>query len=161
MNAFILFIMTTLSVTTLEVSSPSFKNGDYIPITYTCEGKDINPAFEIKNIPQGTLSLALIMDDPDAPGGTFTHWLMWNLAPGKVIKENSAPGVEGKNGSDKKGYKGPCPPAGTGVHHYHFKVFALNAKLDGSINNKIELENAMKTHILAQGELIGLYKKTK
>jgi Raf kinase inhibitor-like YbhB/YbcL family protein len=86
---------------------------------------------------------------------------MWNLEPGKAIKENSSPGTEGKNSLDKKGYTGPCPPAGS-IHHYHFKVYALNAKLDlGTMANKTQLENAMQSHILAQGELIGLYGKTK
>ena len=162
MYTLILFIMSVLSTSTLEVSSPSFKNGGYIPITYSCEGKNINPAIEVKNIPSGTQTLALIMDDPDAPGGTFTHWLIWNLEPGKVIKESSSPGTEGKNGMGKKGYAGPCPPAGTGVHHYHFKVYALNVKLDlGIMVDKAVLDSAVKKHLLAQGELIGLYKNTK
>lgn len=160
MNALLLLIMTAFSAATLEVSSPSFKNGGYIPITYTCEGKNINPSIEVKNIPSGTLSLALIVDDPDAPGGTFDHWLMWNIDPGKVIKENSSPGIEGKNGKNEKGYIGPCPP--TGTHHYHFKVYALDTKLGlKSGSSKTELKDAMKNHILGQGELIGLYSKTK
>jgi Raf kinase inhibitor-like YbhB/YbcL family protein len=168
MNAFILFIVAAFSNATLEVSSPSFKNGGYIPITYTCEGKNINPAIEIKNIPHGTMTIALIVDDPDAPGGTFDHWVVWNIEPGKMINENSSPGMEGKNGAGKKGYMGPCPPAGTGIHLYHFKVYALDAKLDirgkellTAPVGKMELENTMKNHILARGELIGLYRQTK
>lgn len=167
MNALLLFIVAAFSAGTLDVSSPSFKNGGYIPITYTCEGKNINPAIGIKNIPQGTMSIALIVDDPDAPGGTFDHWMMWNIDPGKTIMENSSPGTEGKNGMKKKGYTGPCPPAGTGVHHYHFKAYALDRKIDlgPRLSNmdvtKANLESMMKGHILAQGELVGLYKNTK
>jgi len=150
-----------MSIATLEVSSPSFKNGGYIPITFSCEGKNINPALEVKNIPSGAKTIALILDDPDAVSGTFVHWVAYNIDPGTMIKENSSPGTEGKNGKGNKGYTGPCTPD-TKVHHYHFKVYALDAKLDlGNSSTKADLETAMKGHILAQGELIGLYKKTK
>jgi len=154
-------ILSTATAT-LQVSSPSFKNGDYIPTMYTCEGQSINPPLEIQGIPQGTRTLALIMDDPDAPAGTFDHWVIWNIEPAKTIRENSAPGTEGSNGKGAKGYTGPCPPAGTGLHHYHFKVYALNTKLDLQTGvKKADLESAMKGHILGQGELVGLYANTK
>jgi Raf kinase inhibitor-like YbhB/YbcL family protein len=164
MNTFILFLMTSFSTSTatLDVSSPSFKNGDYIPTMYTCEGQSTNPPLEIKAIPPGTQTLALIVDDPDAPAGTFDHWVIWNIEPAKTIRENSAPGTEGRNGKGSKGYTGPCPPAGTGIHHYHFKLYALDTKLDlGAGAKKSELENAMKGHVLGQGELVGLYSNTK
>lgn len=163
MNALILSLMAILSTSaaTLELSSPSFKNGDYIPTMYTCEGQGINPPLEIKNIPPGTRTLALIVDDPDAPAGTFDHWVIWNIEPSKMIRENSAPGREGQNGKGAKGYAGPCPPAGTGLHHYHFKLYALDAKLDLEVGGKSELENAMKGHVLGQGEMVGLYGNTK
>jgi Raf kinase inhibitor-like YbhB/YbcL family protein len=164
MNALILSLMAIVSTTTatLELSSPSFKNGDYIPTMYTCEGQGINPPLEIKGIPQGTRTLALIVDDPDAPSGTFDHWLIWNIAPAKTIRENSAPGTEGQNGKGAKGYAGPCPPVGTGLHHYHFKLYALDTKLDLAFGaRKTELENAMKGHVLGQGEIVGLYGNTK
>jgi hypothetical protein len=131
-----------------------------IPSKYTCDGDNINPPLTIKNIPKQTKSLALIVDDPDAPSGTFDHWITWNIPPVETIGENSAPGSHGRNGSGRNGYMGPCPPSGT--HHYHFKVYALDTKLtlqEGA--NKKQLENAMKGYILAMGELIGLYKKTK
>lgn len=160
MNSFFLFIVASITATTLQVSSPAFKENGLIPSKYTCEGQNINPALTVKNIPQGTKSLALIVDDPDAPNGTFDHWVIWNIDPSGTIGENSAPGTEGKNGTGKNGYMGPCPP--TGTHHYHFKVYALNGKLDlESGANKSQLEKAMTGHILAQAELIGLYKKTK
>ena len=161
MNALILFIITALTSSPFNVSSPSFKQNGMIPSEYTCEGKNINPSITIKNVPQKTMSLALIVDDPDAPKGTFDHWVIWNIDPSATtIGENSAPGTEGKNGSGKNDYMGPCPPSGT--HHYHFKVYALNTKLDLAAGaTKKHLEIAMKTHILAKAELIGLYKKTK
>lgn len=144
---------------TLTVSSPSFKHNEMIPSKFTCEGSNINPEILIGNVPATTRSLALILDDPDAPNGTFDHWIMWNIpADDRKIKENHAPGTEGKNGKGDSKYTGPCPPSGT--HHYHFKVYALDTKLDlKSGSTKQALENAMQGHILAQGELIGLYKK--
>jgi len=144
----------------LEVSSTAFKHNGSIPSDYTCEGKNINPALEIKNIPTAAKSLAVIMDDPDAPNGTFVHWVTWNLPVKEIIPENSSPGTEGNNGRGNKGYMGPCPPSGT--HHYHFKVYALDTSLDLKAGaTKAELESAMKSHILAQGETVGVYKKTK
>ena len=159
MNTFLLFIIAGITAATLQVSSSAFKENDLIPAKYTCEGENINPAISVKNIPQQAKSLALIMDDPDAPNG-FNHWVMWNVDPSGTINENSAPGTQGKNGAGKSGYAGPCPP--TGTHHYHFKVYALDTKLnlqEGA--NKTQLEAAIKGHVLASGELIGLYKKTK
>jgi len=100
------------------------------------------------------------MDDPDAPNGTFDHWLLWNIDPGiTIINENSAPGTQGKNGRNTNKYIGPCPP--TGTHHYHFKVYALGTMLDLEEGaDKAMLEAAMKGYIIAEGELVGLYRKT-
>lgn len=150
---------TLVNNSTLTVSSPSFKHNEMIPSRFTCEGSNINPELMIGDVPANAKSLALVMDDPDAPNGTFDHWIMWNIpAADKKIKENHAPGTEGKNGKGDSKYTGPCPPSGT--HHYHFKVYALDEKLDlKSGSTKQELENAMKGHIVAQGELVGLYKK--
>lgn len=160
MNSFILFIITAMMTATLQISSSSFKANETIPSKYTCEGDNINPSLSVKHVPQQAKSLALIVDDPDAPNGTFDHWVIWNIDPAGAIGENTAPGTQGKNGSGKMGYMGPCPP--TGTHHYHFKIYALDVILalqEGA--NKMQLESAMKGHILARGELIGLYKKTK
>jgi len=142
----------------LIVSSPAFENGKFIPRKYTCDGDDVNPPLEIKNIPKETKSLALIVDDPDAPKGTWEHWTVWNIPPTERIQENTVPGVEGLNDFGKHSYGGPCPPFGT--HRYFFKVYALDTLLNLSPNaRKKDLERAMEGHILSKGELIGLYKR--
>jgi Raf kinase inhibitor-like YbhB/YbcL family protein len=144
--------------TKLNISSPSFKQEGLIPRTYTCEGSNVNPPLVIESIPEETLSLALIMDDPDAPGGTFDHWVVWNIPPVKSIPENSNPGLEGMNSMGELGYTGPCPPSGT--HRYFFKVYAVDVLLDtqkGATKEKVEF--ALQDHTIAYGELIGLYKK--
>ncbi len=155
--------MNTLktNIKNVELASPSFKNGQFIPSKFTCDGKDINPPLEIKNIPQGTKSLVLIIDDPDAPMGTWDHWLVWNINPKiKEIKENSIPdgGVEGLNSFGRHSYGGPCPPSG--IHHYYFKIYALSKKLSlDPKSNKKDLEKAMTDSVIGEGELIGLYQK--
>ncbi len=141
--------------------SPAFENGGMIPKKYTCDGGNINPELRIEDIPETAKSLALIVDDPDAPRGTFTHWLMWNIDPRTtVIKEESvSPGAtEGKNGRGNPGYTGPCPPSG--MHHYHFKLYALDATLNlPPGTSKTDLEAAINTHLIASAELIGLYAR--
>jgi Raf kinase inhibitor-like YbhB/YbcL family protein len=144
----------------LTVKSPSFLNNDFIPSKFTCEGSDINPALIISDIPDDTKSLALIVDDPDVPNGTFDHWVMWNIPVKDKIEENSTPGAQGKNGRNENKYMGPCPPSGT--HHYHFRVYALDTKLDLPVStDKKALLQAMEGHILGSGELVGLYNKRK
>jgi Raf kinase inhibitor-like YbhB/YbcL family protein len=143
----------------LMVKSPAFENNELIPSKYTCIGSDVNPAITIAEIPNGTKSLALIIDDPDAPNGTFDHWIMWNIPVTAIIEQNSAPGVQGKNGKGENKYTGPCPPSGT--HHYNFKVYALDILLElPSSTDKKALLAAMDKHILASGGLIGLFNKT-
>ena len=158
-NLLILYIMSATISTTLTIKSSAFKNNETIPSKYTCDGKNINPDITIGNIPENTESLALIVDDPDAPNRNYTHWVVWNILPSNTIKENSRPGIEGKNSMNENKYAGPCPSRGT--HHYHFKVFALDVKLNSlpPSTNENELMNAMKKHIIASGELIGLYKR--
>lgn len=152
-------ILAGIAAITLQVTSPAFNDNDFIPAKYTCEGQNISPAIEVKNIPPQTKTLAIIVDDPDAPNGTFVHWVAWNLPP-ENIAENVVVGMMGKNGRGSKGYTGPCPPSGT--HHYHFNVYALDANLSlQEAAGKEELKAAMEGHILGSGELIGLYKKTK
>lgn len=142
----------------IEVSSSAFKNGEFIPAKYTCEGENISPELSIKNIPQNTKSLALIVDDPDAPLRTWVHWIIWNMPVTHHIKENDVHGEEGLNDFQIHRYSGPCPPKG--VHHYFFKVYALDDLLDLSGNiTKRELEKAMSDHIIGFGELVGLYKR--
>jgi Raf kinase inhibitor-like YbhB/YbcL family protein len=148
------------STATLQISSPSFNSNGTIPSKFTCEGENVNPALLIRNIPGKTVTLALIVDDPDAPGGTFDHWIVWNIRPLEKISENSIPGIEGINGFGKKQFKGPCPP--TGTHRYFFKLYALDTSLNiPAGSTKQALEKAMKGHILGYGELVGLYKKIK
>jgi Raf kinase inhibitor-like YbhB/YbcL family protein len=154
-------IMTTLTKTgTLTIGSNAFGNKDFIPTKFTCQGENVNPAITIENIPAGTKSLTLIVDDPDTPGGVYNHWLVWNIRPMEMILENTSPGVVGKNSFGETKYNGPCPPSGS--HRYFFKVYALDTLLEVNQNaDKKTLEQAMKDHILAEGELIGMYKKIK
>ena len=144
---------------TMKFSSPVFKNNQTIPSKFTCEGDDINPPLTISDIPPDAKSLALIVDDPDAPMGTWVHWVVFNIpATIQEINENSIPGREGVNDFDHSSYGGPCPPSGE--HRYFFKLYALDKKLilaDGVTKN--DLEEAMKGHILSKAELVGLYKK--
>ena len=154
-------VITSFSSTKLMVTSPGFKNDGMMPAKYSCEGDEVSPPLHIADIPANAKSLAIIMHDPDAPmQGGFTHWVVWNIAPGSDISENFKGAVQGMNDSGQSGYKGMCPPSGT--HHYHITVYALDRMLD--IDKKTDmkgLEKAMQEHIVAQGELVGLYTKTK
>lgn len=142
----------------LKVESKAFSNNAPIPPKHTCLGSNINPELTIDGIPEGTKSLALIMDDSDAPNGIFDHWVMWNIPIKDRIEENSAPGIQGKNGENKNNYTGPCPSSGT--HHYYFRIYALDIKLDlPASTDKNELLKAIDGHILGLGELIGTFKK--
>ena len=149
------------TMATLTITSPAFKNGEFIPAKFTCDGPDVNPALAIGNVPAEAKSLALIMDDPDAPGGMWVHWVVWNIDPRTTeIKENTVPAgaKQGMTDFRKTSYGGPCPPPGT--HRYFFKLYALDTALDlGPKTNKTALEKAMQGHIVAQGELLGRYKR--
>jgi Raf kinase inhibitor-like YbhB/YbcL family protein len=146
---------------TLKITSPVFQDNGYIPRQYTCDGKDVNPPLVIESVTAGTKSLAIIVDDPDAPAGIWVHWVLWNIDPHtKDIKENVVPtgAIAGRNDFGRHQYGGPCPPSGT--HRYFFKVYALDTMLSISPNStKADLEKAMKKHILAQGQVVGLYKR--
>lgn len=146
----------------LKVTSPAFQSNQNIPGDYSCYYESFNPPLSIEGTPEGTKSLALILDDPDAPSGTFDHWVVWNIPPSQnKIAENSAPGVEGLNSDKQNGYIGPCPPPGK-PHHYNFRVYALDTILGLSPNsNKKDLENAIKGHMIAEGKLVGLFGKSK
>ena len=145
----------------MKLTSPAFGNNQFIPSKYTCDGQDINPPLQISGVPEEAKSLVLIVDDPDAPGGTWDHWIVWNINPSiSEIKEDEVPegAVEGLNDFEKHSYGGPCPPSG--VHHYHFKLYALSKKLDlESSSRKEDVEKAMEGFILDQTELVGLYQK--
>ena len=150
---------TTLKIGKLTIGSSEFANQGFIPAKYTCEGENVNPSITIENIPSGTKSLALIIDDPDGPNGTFDHWIVWNIRPKEMIIENTVPGTEGKNSFGKTKYQGPCPPEGK-THRYFFKVYALDSLINVQAgSDKKTVEKAMSKHILGEGEIIGLYQK--
>ena len=145
---------------TMRLKSPAFEHNTSIPSRFTCEGDDINPALIIEDVPKTAQSLALIMDDPDAPMGTWVHWVVFNIPVSTRIEENSAPGTLGMNTARKLEYHGPCPPSGT--HRYFFKLYALDTILtlkEGA--SKAALEKAMEGHTIDKAELIGLYKKLR
>jgi len=145
-----------------KLSSPAFNNATLIPSRYTCDGENINPHLVIHGVPPKTKSLALIVEDPDAPAGLWVHWVMWNIPPETAeIREHTVPfgAREGVNTRKKFGYDGPCPPSGT--HRYFFRLFALDHKLELKADaGKAELEEAMSTHIVATTELMGTYTRT-
>jgi len=143
----------------LQITSPAFQDKEKIPDMFTCHGSNINPEFNIANIPPKTASLAFVMDDPDAPEGTWVHWVMYDIPPKtEKIAQNSRVGIEGLTDFGIFRYRGPCPD-NKRVHRYSFRVYALNDRFElneGFI--KVDLERRMKGKILAQAELIGTYK---
>jgi Raf kinase inhibitor-like YbhB/YbcL family protein len=150
--------MSVATDVSLHVVSVAFSQDGHIPTKYTCEGENVNPPLEISNLPLQTKTLAVIVEDPDAPHGTFDHWIVWNIPPNEPIAENSVPGINGVNGFGSEGYGGPCPPSGS--HRYFFKVYALDNSLDlPAGSNKKALLQAMKGHVLGIGELMAHYQK--
>ena len=150
------------TLTKLELKSDAFQNGQPIPTQYTCDGADQTPALHWGQPPQGTRSFALVVDDPDAPSGTFRHWGVFDIpASTRSIGGGQRVGTEVTNDFGKPGYGGPCPPKGHGPHHYHFKLFALDVdRLEVSPNAKVvDVENAAQRHVIAQAELIGTYER--
>ncbi len=142
----------------MKLTSSAFVHNELIPSRFTCEGSDINPELIIEGIPSGAKSLSLIMDDPDAPMGTWVHWVVFDIPVIDKIAENSVPGKLGITNSGAPDYHGPCPPSGT--HRYFFKIYALDTVLNLKPGvTKQELEKAMQGHILAKAELIGLYRR--
>ena len=142
----------------MKLTSPEFENNTSIPKKFTCQGQDINPSLIIEGIPDNAKTLALIMDDPDAPMGMWVHWVVYNIPIALRIDEDSIPGEQAMNDFGRSDYGGPCPPSGT--HRYFFKIYALDIELslkEGA--RKEDLEKAIKGHILDKAELIGLYKK--
>lgn len=152
---------------TLSISSPAFQDGERIPAKYTCQGQDISPPLKWSQVPDETQSLALIVDDPDAPSGVFTHWVIFNLPPDSRELPEAVPAasqlpssaLQGKNDFGKIGYGGPCPPPGY-PHRYLFTLYALDRQLDLKAgSSKQQVLNAMEGHILAQGQLTGTYQR--
>jgi len=160
--ALAIFVGTILNMnaaSSISVTTPAFQAGGDIPAKFTCNGANANPELKINGVPNEAKSLVLIVDDPDAPRGLFTHWIVWNIDPKATdIGENSAPagGIQGTNDFGKRNYGGPCPPSGT--HRYFFKIYALDTKLDLKPSaRRAELDTAMRGHTLAQGELMARY----
>jgi Raf kinase inhibitor-like YbhB/YbcL family protein len=142
----------------MNISSTAFENEGMIPEKYTCDGRNMSPPLDIKDIPEEAKCLVLIVDDPDAPKGIWVHWLVWNIPVTHHLKENLVHGIEGMNDFHQHHYGGPCPPSGT--HRYFFKVYALDALIELSADaKKKELEEAISDHIIGFGELIGLYAR--
>ena len=145
----------------MKISSSAFESNQNIPVKYTCDGDNVNPPLEFKDVPPQAVSLVLIVDDPDAPAGTWAHWTVWNIDPATTsIAENSVPpkAIAGQTSAGQNTYGGPCPPSG--AHRYFFKLYALDTKLSlSSFSLKADLEKAMENHILAQAELVGLYSR--
>ncbi len=145
----------------MNLSSPAFAGNGAIPALYTCDGRDVNPPLRIENVPDGARSLALIVDDPDAPAGMWVHWVVWNIDPTiRDIGENSVPtgAVQGKNDWRRNSYGGPCPPSG--AHRYFFKLYALDTTFSlGTGTTKTDLEKTMAGHVLAHAQLIGIYQR--
>ncbi len=146
---------------TLTISSTAFKHNEMIPAKYTCDDGDVNPPLAIDGVPENAKSLALIVDDPDAPHGTWVHWVVWDIDPKtRELAEGSLPegAQQGMNDFRKLEYGGPCPPSGT--HRYFFKLYALDTRVSLKKGaTKADLEKSMKGRILAQAETIGLYRK--
>jgi Raf kinase inhibitor-like YbhB/YbcL family protein len=143
------------------VTSPAFHDGGIVPKQFTCDGTDAPPPLKLSNPPDGTRSFALIMDDPDAPKGTFTHWLAYDI-PADSNELRVTEGKTLRNSFGRSGYGGPCPPPGHGAHHYVFTVYAVDVPslgLQGA--SRKDLENALKTHTLATARVTGQYERAR
>lgn len=153
--------------TNMQITSSAFQNNERIPAKFTCDGVDTSPQLSISDVPENAKSLAIVMDDPDAPGGIWVHWMIWNInSATKEIPEGGKIGMEGITSFGRVGYGGPCPPfnpdrsVGAGTHRYFFKLYALDTMLDLPTSAKAEdLDRAMVGHILDNAQIIGLYSR--
>lgn len=145
----------------LSLTSPGFGDGGEIPMKHTCDGAGVSPGLRVDGVPENAKTLALIMDDPDAPAGTWVHWVAWNIDPAtKTIPEGGKPGIEGRNSWKRTGYGGPCPPSGT--HRYVFKLYALDTDLKLRADSGVpELLAAMEGRIVGRTTLTGRYARKK
>lgn len=143
------------------LKSTAFKEGGEIPKKHSCEGDDVNPLLEIRNAPDGVKSFVLIVDDPDAKGGIWDHWLLWNIEPKtQYISEDNLPSgsIQGKNSMGKPKWSGPCPPEGDGPHRYQFRIYALDTMLTLEVGaTRNDLEAAMEGHVIETATLVGTY----
>lgn len=142
----------------MNIRSGAFENNGFIPRKYSCKGDDINPELTWDNVPEGTRSFALSVKDPDAPRGTFTHWLVYDIDRGaRKIDEQAVPGKQVENSFGKKGYGGPCPPSG--VHRYYFRLFALDVESLGEIRGMDDFDRKVREHTIEKAELMGRFEK--
>ena len=154
----------------MEISTPAIDDGERIPERHTCEGEDVSPTLELAAIPAGARTLALVVDDPDAPDGTFVHWLIWNLpsnlseipegVPQDEVVDDLGDALQGENDFGEIGYRGPCPPPGHGEHRYRFTVHALDAELDLDAGaDRAELDAAMEGHVVGTARTTGVFSR--
>jgi len=145
----------------LHISSPAFADGGAIPKKYTCDGQNIAPPLEWSGLPKESKTVAIVCEDPDAPSGTFTHWVVYDLpATTRSLREGASVGKAGVNDFGKAGFGGPCPPKKDHAHHYHFHMYALDVDSLGPAGlSKGDVREAMSGHVLAEGELTGVYKR--
>ena len=165
LSVMVTILFTSAAASAIDLTSPAFKNNEKIPVKYSCDGENISPALNFNNIPAGTNQLVLTMHDPDVPktllpSGNFDHWFVWDIpANSKGIPEGGGAKM-GMNGTGKPGYIGPCPP--DRQHRYFFRLYAVDIPLQGKMfKDRASVEDAIKGHILAQSELIGLFDKAK
>lgn len=159
---------TTQAMTDLTLTTAAFDDGGTIPDEYTCDGADVSPALAIDGAPENTAAFALVVDDPDAPGGTFTHWLLWNVPPGiteipegvatSATVESLGSARQGTNDFGETGYRGPCPPTGDGPHTYRFTLYALDAELDVEAGANVDaVTSAVENATVAEAHITGEY----
>jgi Raf kinase inhibitor-like YbhB/YbcL family protein len=148
-------------MTDFALESGAFEHAQPIPSCHSCEGEDVSPPLQWTNVPEGTRSLALVVDDPDAPGRVFTHWIAFGLDPSaEGLSEGQRAPSEGRNDFGTTGYSGPCPPPGHGRHRYVFRLYALDSDLELDAGaTKAELEQAIEGHVLTTAELVGTYER--
>lgn len=147
----------------MKISTPAFQDGGTIPKQYTCDGTNVNPPLVIEGVPTQAKSLVLLVDDPDAPRGTWNHWLVWNIDPGtRDMKENTVPphAVQGTTDFGTAKYGGPCPPSGT--HRYYFRLYALDTSLNlPATTKRAALDQALKGHVVGEAVVMGRYARTR
>jgi Raf kinase inhibitor-like YbhB/YbcL family protein len=144
-----------------RLTSPAFADGGDIPVRHTCDGSNVAPPLTWTDVPDGTRSLALIADDPDAPRGVFTHWVIYDLSPDlRELGEGAAPATQGRNSFGRTGYGGPCPPPADEPHRYRFTLYALDVpKVALALGTREELDGAMEGHVVAMARLVGRYRR--
>lgn len=147
----------------MRLTSIAFENNQNIPAKYTCDGKNVSPSLQISEVLEQAKSLVLIVNDPDSPSGSFTHWVLWNIDPSvSIIEEGKIPegSIQGMNDFGEQSYGGPCPS--TGIHHYHFQLYALSEKVNvDSHSTKEDVENEISSFVFDKAELVGLYQRER